>query len=535
MTDPLLSSVLRLRTKAKNVAQTQVRNPYRRRKKAIKLTQEERRAKQAVRDAKKISLTTALMEARKSVMDLAANLAQQFPGHDKEYYHKLIMQMPATKSKHVISEWCAFLSIQMEKHNEELVKENGENTHRDRVTKGGILQEISGAWAALSREEKHAVTADKVKELEERRENRLQAVHNTNISACHDARVTLKNVKTELENLHQRTGTTTLLVATRGSVEAFGDPVIHYSDPRVQQFMESTMGATLEDTALRMEAYCVSGVQGVVSNQLERAGILRNQLGNLILAKLQDTARRAKRGEIKRMNYLNFSDAITGKCGIVAENWATRFENPSGLSCLEVEIALRAWESGTTCFRALTDEEWRAWLEGRYTPQASPETTPPINDPSPADSVHSPTVAVSEQAPSTTNGTSESAPLAENAPPMTLTNQSAASTLPEKRTPTEAEAIAPAAKRVRAEPVSVSFINSATPAAGEAFSVPKATQKKCSDTGIPRGPRKKPANAASENVPPSAATPPAAKPSKARGRRAKQPVAAESVATTPAA
>ncbi|KAI1782535.1 hypothetical protein LXA43DRAFT_905533 [Ganoderma leucocontextum] len=461
MTDPLLSSVLRLRTKAKNVAQTQVRNPYRRRKKAIKLTQEERRAKQAVRDAKKISLTTALMEARKSVMDLAANLAQQFPGHDKEYYHKLIMQMPATKSKRVISEWCAFLSIQMEKHNE------GMPIQSDILSHGGILQEISGAWAALSREEKHAVTADKVKELEERRENRLQAVHNTNISACHDARVTLKNVKTELENLHQRTGTTTLLVATRGSVEAFGDPVIHYSDPRVQQFMESTMGATLEDTALRMEAYCVSGVQ-------------------------EDTARRAKRGEIKRMNYLNFSDAITGKCGIVAENWATRFENPSGLSCLEVEIALRAWESGTTRFRALTDEEWRAWLEGR-------------------------------------------APLAENAPPMTLTNQSAASTLPEKRTPTEAEAIAPAAKRVCAEPVSVSFINSATPAAGEAFSVPKATRKKRSDTGIPRGPRKKPANAASENVPPSAATPPAAKPSKARGRRAKQPVAAESVATTPAA
>ena len=118
MTDPLLASVLRMRAKAKNVAKPQVRNPYRRRKKAIKLTQDERRAKQAIRDANKIALTSALEEARKSVMELAANLAQRFPGHDGQFYYKLIMQLPAKKSKRVISQWCAYLSIRMEQHNE---------------------------------------------------------------------------------------------------------------------------------------------------------------------------------------------------------------------------------------------------------------------------------------------------------------------------------------------------------------------------------------------------------------------------------
>lgn len=44
---------------------------------------------------------------------------------------------------------------------------------------------------------------DNVKELEERCENCIEAMHNTNISTCHDACITLKSVKTEvLPNLY---------------------------------------------------------------------------------------------------------------------------------------------------------------------------------------------------------------------------------------------------------------------------------------------------------------------------------------------
>ncbi|KAI1782048.1 hypothetical protein LXA43DRAFT_906963 [Ganoderma leucocontextum] len=463
MTNPLLSSVLRLHTKVKNIAHTHGRNPYRRRKRAIKLTQEERRAKQAVRDAKKLSLTTALTDARKAVMELAENLAKQFPSHNKDHYYRLIMQLPAKKSKHQISQWCAYLSIRLDTHNESLVAENGDDAQRARVTKDGLLQEISEEWAAMSPEAKRVATAEKVQELEERRDNRLEAVHNSNVSACHDARVTLKNIQTELENLHKRTGTAVLMVATRGSIEVFGDPVVHYSDSRVQQFVESTVGTTLEDIALRMEGYCVSGVQ-------------------------EDAAKRAKRGEIKRMNYTNFADAITAKVGIVAENWTSRFETPSGLSHLEVEIALRAWEAGTTRFRALTDEEWRAWLEAQYHPQTAMSPSP-------------------EATPSTTDATSMP-----RRPNVFALGQTCLLW----------------AKRVCSGPMSVDFINSGTPAAGEAFSIPKSTRKKRSDAGVPRGPRKKPANAAAENVPPSA-TMPATQPPKARARRGKKAATAQNV------
>ena len=66
----------------------------------------------------------------------------------------------------------------------------------------------------------------------------------------------------QLDNLHARTGVAILLMATRSDLDVFGNPVVYHSDERVQHFMESTMGATLEDTMLRLEAYCISGLEG---------------------------------------------------------------------------------------------------------------------------------------------------------------------------------------------------------------------------------------------------------------------------------
>lgn len=64
-----------------------------------------------------------------------------------------------------------------------------------------IVKEIAEDWAKLTPEEKTALTAKTIKELEERRENCLEGTHNTQLAACHDACVTLKKVKTEVRNL----------------------------------------------------------------------------------------------------------------------------------------------------------------------------------------------------------------------------------------------------------------------------------------------------------------------------------------------
>lgn len=119
MTDPLLGSVLRLRYKAKKIANPRVRNPFRHRKKGVKLTQEERKAKQVIRNANKERLTAALQAARKVVMAEAEKLAAEFPGHDKEYYYRMLMQQSSrNKGKRAINEWQAFVSQEVKKHNE---------------------------------------------------------------------------------------------------------------------------------------------------------------------------------------------------------------------------------------------------------------------------------------------------------------------------------------------------------------------------------------------------------------------------------
>ena len=119
MTDPLLGSVLRLRSKAKKIANPRVRNPFRHRKKPVKLTQEERKAKQAIRHAHKEKYLEALQAARAVVMAEAEKLAIQFPAHNKDYYYRVLMQQSnRTKGKRAINEWQAFVSEEVKKHNE---------------------------------------------------------------------------------------------------------------------------------------------------------------------------------------------------------------------------------------------------------------------------------------------------------------------------------------------------------------------------------------------------------------------------------
>lgn len=61
-----------------------------------------------------------------------------------------------------------------------------------------VVKEIAEQWGDLTPEERTAITAETVKELEERRENRLEGTHNTQLAACHDACATLKKLKTEV-------------------------------------------------------------------------------------------------------------------------------------------------------------------------------------------------------------------------------------------------------------------------------------------------------------------------------------------------
>lgn len=226
------------------------------------------------------------------------------------------------------------------------------------------------------------------------------------------------------------------------------------------------------------------------------------------------------------MNYHNFKGAITEKFGIVLENWPIpKFQNPSSMSHTEAEISFRAWESGTTHFHMLTSEEWADWLNNWYvTPSA---TDPELVAESDSDVLTSAPAAAPVVAPSPPTVDSSTAAVSHSpveVPPLTITPAetpaaktpaaetpasatATAQTPPaEKRTADDAGLAAPPAKRTHGEPMAINFVNSVTPAVGAAFVVPKASRKKRSDTGVPRGPRKQRVQLASENAAPAETT-----------------------------
>jgi hypothetical protein len=99
------------------------------------------------------------------------------------------------------------------------------------------------------------------------------------------------------------------------------------------------------------------------------------------------------------MIYKNFDEHITRKHGIIIEGWPLPlFDNPSAIgSQVELNVLLRAWQTGATRFHKITEDEYMTWMESRAPSEPSPtsaagppppeeqsqdsSTTPPTNPP----------------------------------------------------------------------------------------------------------------------------------------------------------
>ena len=80
------------------------------------------------------------------------------------------------------------------------------------------------------------------------------------------------------------------------------------------------------------------------------------------------------------MLYENFTGGITKNYGVVLENWPLpRFCSPGDISSkVELSILYCTFESGTTRFRRMGDEEFLAWQEAHF--EAANMTTDDVID-----------------------------------------------------------------------------------------------------------------------------------------------------------
>ena len=68
---------------------------------------------------------------------------------------------------------------------------------------------------------------------------------------------------TQIAELHRRTGTEALLIAVRSSQDDFLQPRTFVTSDRVSSFFESVFHRTAIDFGVKLEAYLISGIQGM--------------------------------------------------------------------------------------------------------------------------------------------------------------------------------------------------------------------------------------------------------------------------------
>ena len=66
----------------------------------------------------------------------------------------------------------------------------------------------------------------------------------------------------KLTTLHARTGTETVLIAIRPDSDQYLRPYVFSSSDRVSEFFPLSLQHPLSDIATRLEAYCLSGIEG---------------------------------------------------------------------------------------------------------------------------------------------------------------------------------------------------------------------------------------------------------------------------------
>ncbi|KAK7464096.1 hypothetical protein VKT23_006257 [Stygiomarasmius scandens] len=371
-----LSNFERLLNAARTQA-TSTRKPWRYRTKrpAIKLTYQQKKHKKDLRDAEKQSLRDELQQTFQLIQQRAEQMREKFGKHSVQWYLDQIMQTHRMKEqRRKLSHYDAFVSMEMKARN----ANTSEDTARKRLPE--VMADIAAKWKTLSAEEKKSSTEEVLKELEANRENKELASHNVAISAYHDTRTTLEDVKLALQRLNARTGVEAVILCVRSNTDHFNPPEAWVTSDHISTFFNSAFKTTPIDIANRLEGYCISGIEGVARNYAQETVAMKADLVKLIADKLQETAGKTK---IARMYYKNFEKHITAKYGIRVMNWPLeKFVCPSDLtSRAEVEVLKHAWMSGATYFYKMTSAEFEEWDEKRFE-DAMASSTPTVEHPS---------------------------------------------------------------------------------------------------------------------------------------------------------
>ena len=294
------------------------RKPWRTRTKRaiIKLTAGQKAEKKKKWAKKKQSYKTALLEIHGKMFEAAKELHQRFPHLSPELIATDIFQSERLQSSTKdVGKYSAFVSLECKCRNAgeftcatilfilTLPTDVPEGQPRRKVHE--MSKEIAAKWREMSKEEKDAATKEELAHLRDRRANKEVGEHWVAATAAQDSFLTLERVQenvsllgvlfkkylmytNQLTRLTMRTGDEHLLITTRGSNKVFHKPFVFASSSRVVEFFSNAYKEVPTDMGYRMDAFMVSGVEGLARTQVQLLQQLKKDISQIILRKLRE-------------------------------------------------------------------------------------------------------------------------------------------------------------------------------------------------------------------------------------------------------
>ncbi|KAF5311181.1 hypothetical protein D9611_013057 [Ephemerocybe angulata] len=344
----------RTRTRLSAVALT--RRPTKRRSapRPKKSTADKEAAKErnAIRREK---LQAALDEARDDLWEKAQALSAELGDHTADWYYGAIIQRGCKpKKRRKLSTWRAFVSKKLKEKNSDL--ETGE-----RLKIGETSAELSKEWAEMSHEEKEEAVRQYIMDYEEDLDDDTTPVKNVALSSFHDARATVEHIRNESKALYSRTGIHILFFAVRSRLDQYNKPYVFCTGNEFDKFFTAAFNSNLVDTAVRLEAFMISGVHTITTNYSDGIVEYKKSLVKLIHQALE----KAAGCHVPRIYYDNFDSKITIPYRVVVKGWPLdKFCSPANIGSKNDLIKLTtALTNGDTFFEKLGDDEYEEFCE----------------------------------------------------------------------------------------------------------------------------------------------------------------------------
>ncbi|KAH8114629.1 hypothetical protein DFH11DRAFT_1726643 [Phellopilus nigrolimitatus] len=208
------------------------------------------------------------------------------------------------------------------------------------------LQQLAQSmdWATFSRDRRNREEIESMKAaVLQYRQTKVKGVRSQRKAQAKDVSLTLSRIDSELSELAARSDVSNLRVTVRQKPSqtvfpnACGDPVM-------KQFVQVCLGLTWDDFVKQLEAYSVSGLVGVVSNENKRKVMHKKSIRNMIRSSLHEATGISD----VEMSWKNYDRDIVSELGVELVGWPVRPIGPiDNLNCTTLNDIVNGLTNGS--------------------------------------------------------------------------------------------------------------------------------------------------------------------------------------------